>query len=196
MQAGVLAVFLLFLALASAASEEVEIAYDDGEAMGLVFQEGGSARGVRFTPPTYPVRLTTARIYLGVHSTSCDAQAVWILDDDGEEGQPGSGLFGPVAFTAPTETGWFEIGLPKGSEVVVLDGDFYIAFVQQSETVRCTSLGLDTRIDELGRQWQYQDGLWEPAMPFADFMIRAVVETEVVSVEGVSWGQIKAQFPE
>lgn len=194
LRAAILSILLAVLTITSALPEEIELSYDDGDAVAILGQQSGSANAVRFTPPRYPVRITAARVYLQVWSSQCLAQAIWILDDDGEEGRPGTSLFRPVSLTGPQETGWVDFRLPEESQVTIQDGEFYVAYTQQGDLFECTSMMLDLGTDEPERQWHYQGGSWQPAAPLGDFMIRATVETEIVAVERRSWGGVKMQF--
>ncbi|MBU1700911.1 MAG: hypothetical protein KJ970_13745 [Candidatus Eisenbacteria bacterium] len=188
--------FVLLVAIDIAAAEDIEIGYDEGIAGAFAFQTLGSANAVRFTPLTYPMKILSTKMFLEVYEASCDSQSVWILDDDGEEGQPGTTLYGPTPLMVPAATGrmWIEFSLPDTSNIVISAGDFYVAYVQHGVPFECTSLGLDTNTDEPARQWQYVDGEWGISYPISDFMIRAIVRTGIVPTKMISWGAIKSRY--
>ncbi|MBU1949879.1 MAG: hypothetical protein KJ927_14290, partial [Candidatus Eisenbacteria bacterium] len=121
MQRAILISLVLATAFGGAGAQDIEIGYDEGPAAGIVFHPVGSASAVQFTPPTYPVKIVKTKMYLDIHEPSCDLQSVWLLDDDGQDGQPGSVLFGPMRFVTPQEIGgeWVEFSLPDTSDVVV-----------------------------------------------------------------------------
>ena len=76
-----------------------ELIYDDGEA-DTAWAWDDNKFAVRFTPPSYPVDLDTARICLRPDWPDGDHEefAIEVYDDDGPGGAPGTLLGGPVYY--------------------------------------------------------------------------------------------------
>ena len=76
-----------------------QISYDDGTAEGAIAWVHAAGRwAVRFTPPSYPVDLDTARICLRSRDEDYEPFYTEVYDDDGAEGSPGT-LLGTVMTT-------------------------------------------------------------------------------------------------
>jgi len=156
-----------------------ELAYDNGVCDGgWAWYDAGGAFAVRFTPPTYPVSLQTARICLwpGWPDDDHEMFAVAILDDDGDGGRPGT-LLG-TANTTATSWNWSDVDI-SGLGVNVTEGDFYIAYGQLTNSTDCEALCAGYG-DHHGRSWAWNGVQWVRAEVITglalDWMIRCVVE--------------------
>jgi hypothetical protein len=162
---------------------EIEIAYDDGSA-----EEGEEVGAVRFTPEQYPVVLKRIRFYnLSLRS---GFQKVWMYDDDGPEGSPGTLLFGPTTF--PGFSQWVEFDLPDSLQAVIEEGDFYIAIKPAYGDPISPPLGRDVDGTPQNRSWALVGDAWSQLGPEqGNLMIRVVVEPGAVPVDHTTWGRIK-----
>jgi len=152
-----------------------EISYDDGtDENCYAWYDAGNRYAVRFTPPSYPVDLDTARIrvYSG-WQPGHEAFDVEVYDDDGAGGSPGT-LLGTVRTTA-TAYGWHDVDI-SGLGITITSGDFYIAFNQLTGYPNCEGLCIDTDEPHYGRSWDYYGGVWSLERPDDNYMIRCVVD--------------------
>lgn len=165
---------------------EVEIAYDDGSA-----EEGDEIGAVRFTPAQYPVVLNRIRFY--DWSLRSGFHKMWMYDDDGPEGSPGTLLFGPTTF--PGFSNWVEFDLPDSLQAVIDEGDFYIAIQPAYNDPISPPLGRDVDGAPQNRSWTLEGNTWSRLAPeLGNTMIRVVVETGSVPAEDATWGRIKALY--
>ena len=161
-----------------------ELIYDDGSAeKAYAWYQGCNKFAVRFTPPSYPVDLDTARVCLWPEWPDGNHEqfAIEVYDDDGPGGAPGTRLGGPVYYTA-TDWGWNDIDI-SGLSITINSGDFYIAYHQLTDSPDCEGLCTDTDAPIYGRSWAYFAGEWTP-WPDENYMIRCVVD---LPAEGKEW---------
>lgn len=159
-----------------------EIAYDDGEADGAWwFINRGGEFAVRFTPPSYPVSLTTARFCFEPEEPDGNHEyfQVKIYDDDGPQGQPGTVL--ATTRTMATNWGWYDVDI-SGKGITITEGDFYIAYYQLTNAPNCEALCADYGNPD-GRSWVCLDNDWAQVQNVGelgpmDWMIRCVVDLE------------------
>jgi len=156
-----------------------EIAYDDATAEdGYCYTNAGDGFAVRFTPPGYPVELEVARFFLWPEWPDLDHEefGVWVFDDDGPGGAPGTLLNGTT--TTATDWGWCDVDI-SSLGITITSGDFYIAYEQLSDYPDCEALGVDWT-DPDPRSWDYWWGEWYPAGEWYafeyDYMTRCVLE--------------------
>jgi len=161
-----------------------ELIYDDGEAdTAWAWNYACNKFAVRFTPPSYPVDLDTARICLWPDWPDGDHEefAIEVYEDDGPGGAPGTLLGEPVPYTA-TDWGWNDIDI-SGLGITIGSGDFYIAYHQLTDwgptfpetPGDCEGLCSDTDAPIYGRSWDYYEGVWS-LWPDENYMIRCVVD--------------------
>ena len=150
-----------------------ELIYDDGEA-DTAWAWDDNKFAVRFTPPSYPVDLDTARICLRPDWPDGDHEefAIEVYDDDGPGGAPGTLLGGPVYYTA-TNWGWNDIDI-SGLSITIASGDFYIAYHQLTDYPDCEGLCSDEDAPIYERSWDSVGG-WT-LCPDENYMIRCVVD--------------------
>jgi hypothetical protein len=156
-----------------------ELIYDDGSAEDAwCWLYGGSGFAVRFTPPSYPVSLKTARICLYSNWPDSDHEefAIEVYDDNGPSGDPGTKLGGPVYHTA-TDWGWCDVDI-SGLGITISSGDFYILYKQLTDDPDCEGLSSDYGPPIYERSWDYYgDDAWE-LFPDENYMIRCVVDDD------------------
>jgi hypothetical protein len=171
------------------AAAEREIAYDDGSAEGGVFGTGA----VRFTPTQYPVTLRQVSFY----SASFDVgfNNVWMYDDDGPDGRPGTLRFGPIVFLESPAYHWVAFDLPDSLQVGIDDGDFYIAIRPAQKGGLWPPLGRDADGAPGNRSWIPEGDTWIPLDPeLGNLMIRVVVEELPVPAQSRTWGDLKTRY--
>ncbi len=90
-----------------------QILYDEGTVQSyLGYGSVGSGFAVRFTPPSYPVTLTTLRLMtMGSSSDDPVPIQVKVWDDDGSGGSPGTVLASGTSTEIPWTGSWYEIPL-------------------------------------------------------------------------------------
>jgi hypothetical protein len=177
----VLPLLLVMVALPTTVqATELGIAYDDGAFENSEIVQSANAAAVRFTPVFYPTRILKARFFITWNSFLSPAYRVWILDDDGTGGTPGTTLYGPFLFWVDETAGWVEYEIPE--TINVEEGDFYIAYQPSIFGLDGQFLGIDTSNPD-ARSWRFENGSWsELTLPLGDFMIRAVVNPSVTGV--------------
>lgn len=108
---------------------------------------------------------------------------VEIWDASGEDGAPGKKLAGPIDANAiRDETEWTKVDLED--EGVMVDGDFYMVFLQTHDNTESPGLATDEDSPNAERSWQYVDGEWSPSpADEGNYMIRALVDYEVTAPE-------------
>ena len=158
-----------------------ELIYDDGtaeDAYAWSWPSAGNGFAVRFTPLSYPVDILTARICFW-HDDWPDSDheefAVYVYDDDGPGGEPGTCLAGPILHTAAA-WGWCDVDIP-GPGITIENGDFYILYEQRTNYSDCEGLCVDKSLPHSGRSWDYAGGSWY-LWAEENYMIRCVVDDD------------------
>ncbi|MEO0132032.1 MAG: T9SS type A sorting domain-containing protein [candidate division WOR-3 bacterium] len=147
-----------------------EIAFDDGVYdYGTTWSGNTGGMGIKFTPPVYPCRITSARAYL-YYSTSPVTCTLWVLKDDGPNGTPGTVLGrGNINVNATTPT-WYTINL----DATINSGSFFVGVTSNGnqEPVYC----MDTSFPISRQTWEYT-GSWAPyrSADEYDAMMRATI---------------------
>ncbi len=153
-----------------------ELIYDDCTAENAyTWSSAGNGFAVQFTPPSYPVDLRTARIcfWPDLPDSNHEEFAVYVYDDDGPGGEPGTCLGGPIYHTA-TAWGWCGVDI-SGLGITIENGDFYILYKQRTDSPDCEALCMDQRLPQSGRSWDYVGGSWR-LWDGENYMIRCVVD--------------------
>jgi hypothetical protein len=157
-----------------------DLVYDDGTAeTAYAWNDAGNGFAVRFTPLSYPADLLTARICFWPDCPDSDHEefAVYVYDDDGPSGEPGTCLGGPIYHTA-TAWGWCAVDI-SGLGITITSGDFYILYHQLTDFPDCEYLCVDLSPPQYGRSWSYYDGSWE-VWHEENYMIRCLVDSPAV----------------
>ncbi|MCX7757176.1 MAG: hypothetical protein N2166_02540, partial [candidate division WOR-3 bacterium] len=147
-----------------------EIAFDDGiYDYGTSWSGNNGGMGIKFTPPVYPCRITSARAYL-FYQTSPVTCTLWVLKDDGPNGTPGTVLGrGNITVNAQTPT-WYSINL----DATINSGSFFVGVTSNGnqEPVYC----MDTSFPISRQTWEYT-GSWAPyrSADEYDVMMRATI---------------------
>ena len=150
-----------------------ELIYDDGVAEGAYYMyDAYNGFAVRFTPPSYPVEIITAK-FCFLPDRTHEQFAVYVYDDNGPDGKPGTILGGPIYHTA-SDWGWCDVDL-SGPGISITSGDFYILYQQLVDGPYCEALCYDETPPISGRSWDYIDDGWYIIDPKDDYMIRCVV---------------------
>nr|WP_026688305.1 S8 family serine peptidase [Alteribacter aurantiacus] len=107
---------------------------------------------------------------------------VAVYDATGTNGAPGNMIAGPVDAEANRDGTWTQVDL--SSEGVVVEGDFYMMYIQTQPNPYAPGLGTDEDGPNAERSWQYVGGSFSQA-PAAEgnYMIRALVNYEVTVPE-------------
>jgi hypothetical protein len=166
-----------------------ELGYDDGwELSGHAWTCAGSGYAVRFTPPSYPIELLTARINFWPNWPNINHEtfAIYVFAGDGRDRQPGTYLGGPVYHTA-TNWYWNDVDI-SGLHITIESGDFYILYLQLSGYPDCEALSFDRGQPYYGRSWVYSGGGWSTSLQAYNYMIRCVVETQENDIAVYSGG--------
>lgn len=148
-----------------------ELTYDDGTYdQGTSWSGSSGGMGVKFTPPQYPCRITSARAYL-YYQTSPLTCTLWVLKDDGPNGAPGSVLGRGNINVNATAPAWYTINL----DATINSGSFYVGVTSNgtSDPVYC----IDTSFPISNQTWEYTNG-WAPyrSANEDDAMLRATVQ--------------------
>ena len=160
-----------------------ELIYDDGTAEdAYAWSSADNGFAVRFTPLSYPVDILTARICFWPDWPDSDHEefAVYVYDDNGPGGEPGTCLGGPIYYTA-IDWGWCEVDI-SGLGITIVSGDFYILYKQLTDDPDCEGLCRDKSLPQYGRSWDYFDGGWD-LYDEENYMIRCVVDVDETTDE-------------
>ncbi len=136
-------------------NEPNTLTYDDGTAEDygdIGWLEGfDSFLAVRFTPDSYPLKLTTAKFFIQDITTYPFELHVW--DDGGIGGAPGSDLVTPFIVDPIVDIAWFDVDLSQ-YDITINSGDFYIGWRQLEEN-KNNKIGFDTNGSRYTRTWAY-----------------------------------------
>lgn len=149
---------------------------DDGTSENVWSWNGGNGgMGVYYLPPTYPVKVTDIRAFLGSGTLPTLLQ---LYDDDGLDGQPGT-LLSSTELVAPTQT-TYTVNLAD-SNIVVTEGGVYVAWLMTG--VGSSGLGIDGNSIGSRQTWEYT-GVWAEFRNFAtdDAMLRISLDDNVVDI--------------
>ncbi|MGR6543666.1 S8 family serine peptidase [Paenibacillus tundrae] len=158
-----------------------EIAYDDGTAENArAFVAANNAWAVRMTPDLAAAQLTGASFRFWNTEWPLPGGTAFqyaVYDASGAAGAPGRLLAGPFDGTALRNDQWTTVEFP---ESVVVEGDFYIVYVQTTEGTQAPGLATDETGTNAGRSWQRVNGNWTTApAEEGNYMIRAIVKYPV-----------------
>ncbi|MGY5343324.1 S8 family serine peptidase [Paenibacillus glucanolyticus] len=158
-----------------------EIAYDDGiPENARAFVAAGNAWAVRMTPQHEAAQLTGASLRFWNTEWPQPGGTAFqyaVYDVSGENGAPGRLLAGPFDGTALRNDQWTTVEFP---EPVVVQGDFYIVYVQTEAGNNAPGLATDESGENALRSWQRVSGAWSQApAEEGNYMIRAVVRYPV-----------------
>lgn len=161
-----------------------EIGYDDGTAENAhAFYDAGNAWAVKMElPEGRDSALVTGGMFQfwttdwpEPGGTSFDVE---IYDASGPDGAPGRKLAGPVHATAKRDGTWTVVDL--SDQGIVVNGDFYIVYVQTAPYPNAPGLATDESSGSAGHSWERVGGVWAPSPEDeGNYMIRARVNYEV-----------------
>nr|WP_249365586.1 S8 family peptidase [Cytobacillus citreus] len=163
-----------------------EIGYDDGtEEDARAWNTAGNGWAVKMSLPEGKNRaLITAGLFRLWDDTwpvpGGTAFQVAIYDASGPNGAPGKKVAGPFNATALKNGQWTVVDLK--SEGVVVNGDFYMVYIQQNAYPYTPALAADKSSRNVGHSWQLNNGSWSQS-PKEDgnMMIRARVDFEAMT---------------
>ncbi|MDF2855371.1 MAG: peptidase [Neobacillus sp.] len=163
-----------------------EIGYDDGTAENArAFYDAGNGWAVKMSlAPGNTKALVTGGLFR-FWDTEWPVPGgteikVEVYDATGVDGAPGKKLAGPIDATALRDGTWTHVDL--SSEGIVVEGDFYLVYIQANINTASPGLGTDEDGENALRSWQYVGGSWSPAPEEeGNYMIRAVVDYEVTT---------------
>lgn len=164
-----------------------EIGYDDGsgEIPRTFYGEGNMAAVKISLPDDQEKALVTDGVFKfhddryprpGPGSTEF---AVEVWDASGENGMPGKKLAGPIEAEAIRDIDqWTTIDLTD--ENIIVDGDFYMVYVQTKADRYAPALASDADDPYAGRSYEHINGFWNQSREIeGNYMIRARVAYEV-----------------
>ncbi len=98
--------------------------YYDGDPYNVWTSQSTWRYAVKFTPSSYPVTVEKALFFY--YSAADPAQfRLWVYDDDGAGGAPGTILRGPITTRATYSGGWYAVNI--NPPVTISSGSFFIA---------------------------------------------------------------------
>jgi hypothetical protein len=152
--------------------EGAELAYDDGsvEFWYIAGNEWDDNKfAVRFTPASYPVDVTAARVMVN------DTVPFDLSINDDSEGLPGEMLAGP--FESLQNTGeWAIAFFPEDQWTTISDASFWLVFHWREETPDSPAVGTDSDDPDFRSSW-YTNGAGWNAFDDGDFIMRVIVLT-------------------
>jgi hypothetical protein len=152
--------------------EGAEMAYDDGSAeywyvVGNQWDENKFA--VRFTPLSYPVTVTGARVMVN------DVVAFDLSINDDSNGLPGEMLAGP--FVGFRNTGdWAITFFPEDQWTTIPEASFWLVFHWREESPDSPAVGTDGDDPDLRSSWYSYSAGWN-AFDDGDFIMRVIITT-------------------
>jgi hypothetical protein len=157
-----------------------DLGYDDDTVEYVIAGPAGSGFAVKFTPLSYPADLRTARFCIPPEWPDPDHEmiAIYVYDDDGPGGQPGTCLGGPVHHTA-TNWYWNDVDI-SGLGIRIESGEFYILYQQLTDYPNCEGLCLDVGPPLYGQSWYWDYLSGWCTFPDYNCMIRCVLDNPAV----------------
>jgi hypothetical protein len=155
-----------------------ELVYDDGVDDQEVSWSGDfSGFGNEFVPPAYPAVLEYAKVNVGIQAAG--DLVVYVYDDDGPGGGPGTILAGDT-LTVSSE-GWKTVDFSHAG-IVIEDGGFFIGAIARFTAT--LAFRLDNNLPLSRRGWEYTGG-WAPSrhLSEADVMVRAGVNYQLDTLD-------------
>jgi hypothetical protein len=149
-----------------------ELYYDDGTVDEAISWQGNAGgMGVKFIPPQYPCRITSARAYLYYNATPLTC-TLWVLKGDGPNGSPGTVLGrGNINVNLASPGTWYSISL----DATINSGSFFVGVTSDgsSNPYYC----MDTSFPIANQTWEYTNG-WAPyrSTNEDDALMRATVQ--------------------
>jgi len=148
----------------------IEMAYDDGENDSYINWTGtNGGAGMKFTPPRYPCIITGAKANLQLRVASPVGCTIYVYDDDGPGGSPGTVLAKRGVDVTTSYAKWYRVFLTD----TIYDGSFFVGVIQ-NDSGCAYSTDEDAPIS--GQAWE-NTGVWAPYRDknVADVMCRALV---------------------
>jgi len=158
---------------------DYEIIYDDGiQEDFTVWATHGNMNAVKFTPVSYPAKVTGGSVHIGTQSNYPSGSnplvpfQIAIYNATGANGTPGTAVAGPFD-VIPTELGW--IGFTVPVPPVITSGNFYIVMIQGGNAPNAAGMAIDKTNTALRSYQKFVTGgaPWLPAD--GNFMMRAIV---------------------
>ncbi|HWI60459.1 MAG TPA: PKD domain-containing protein, partial [Symbiobacteriaceae bacterium] len=158
-----------------------EIAYDDGTAENAWgYYAAGNGWAVRMSPPAgQGILLRGARFFLWDASWPSPGGNTFqaAVYEANADGSPGRMLGSPVSVTNATRGDWNDVDF--SSLGLVLNGDFFVAYIQDAAYPNVPGMSVDETSPKTDRNWALSSGNWSPWEGDGNWMIRAMVDFEV-----------------
>ncbi|WP_424511344.1 S8 family serine peptidase [Scopulibacillus darangshiensis] len=163
-----------------------EIGYDDGTAENAhAFYDAGNGWAVKMSLPEGKDHALVTGGLFRFWNTEWPVPGgtefqVAIYDASGPDGAPGKKLAGPIDATALRNDQWTNVDL--SGEGVVVDGDFYMVYIQTQANPNAPGLATDENGENHERSWQLVGGAWSKSpKEEGNYMIRAQVSYEAAA---------------
>jgi hypothetical protein len=114
-----------------------------------------SGWGARFTPPSYPTTVETVQVMLVGNGSTPEEAWIYLYDDDGPNGLPGSILAGDTFDVVSADPLWYD--LVPDPFVEITEGSFYVGMIQATEQGPSFALCV---IPPFSRQLLENTGAW------------------------------------
>ncbi len=150
------------------------LGWDDGQGWTSIYYfSGGNGWGVEFEPYYYPCRVSSLIQFFpsGWPDPGGDDLILWIMDDDGTDGSPGTILSADTLMNVITLGEWNEFTV-NDTGVVIPDGNFYGVYIQMEDGPNCPAVKFDNGYD-VNHSWDFYNGDWTPTSVYGDFLLRA-----------------------
>lgn len=171
-----------------------EMRYDNGTAAGYdTWPLGNYGWGVWYAPTGLPVHIESLKVYLRANGNPAfDRFQLAVVGDAG--GVPGEVLFRTKTMTAAT--GWNSFPVADNhDEIVISDGGFYVFYLQVGEPPECPVLGYDNARSSGASYWQYRAGAFVPDSGGGDYMIRAVINRDLIPLRPFDLRTTHIEYP-
>ena len=160
-----------------------ELGYDNGIIdNGSMYFGSGAGWAVKMTlPENKDSAIVTEGLFHFIDKGFSDTRgtefSLEVWDATGAGGKPGKKLAGPIAGEAVYKE-WTVVDLTD--EQIIVDGDFYMVYVQTMEYPTAPGLGTDDGNPYMDRSFQYLDGGFYPAfVEDGNYMIRARISYDI-----------------
>jgi hypothetical protein len=156
-----------------------ELIYDDGiQDNFTVWATSGNMNAVKFTPVSYPAKVTGGSVHIGlqsdypVGSNPLVPFQIAIYNAAGTNGTPGTAIAGPFD-VIPAAFGWIDFTVPAPPTINA--GNFYIVMIQGGNAPNAAGTAIDQTNTALRSYQRFVTGNapWLPAD--GNFLMRAIV---------------------
>ncbi len=163
-----------------------ELVNDDGTPAGyLSWPVGHYGWAAKFNV-TSQVYLESLKLFLNAPADPAFRRYQLAIALDDGAGNPGEFIYKTPVLTAQPGQNWNTIFMATTGDEIIVNGTFYVFYLQVGEPPECPQLGIDNNLNNPGNYWEYhRNGTTLPISTSGDLMIRAFVNHEALTIPAI-----------